>query len=161
MWRRMIPSLRHVVALGIIMPGVFFVAVFNARHSDPHEAAEEFVSSDDRIRELVGQVTHVNFRFWDGFHATEWANGGNANYFFGVDGKLKKSVVKVRLIGRQGRWSVVAASIRFPNGAILPIVGKIGDAETSESERGGTLTTFESANWDTPREFWIRGRLGA
>lgn len=136
MWRQLVPRRRHIIFIGIALPIFILVLIFVTRNSDSYEAAEAFVSSDGRIRQMLGPVTRVNFRFWDGFHAVESANGGNANYSFAVVGEQKQSVVKVRLVGRRGQWNVVAASIRFPDGAIQPIVGKIEDAETSESERG-------------------------
>ena len=123
MWRLMVPKARHMVALAIFVPLLLVLLHVVARHTDPYEAAEQFLMSDARVAESVGSVARVDFKFWDGFHFASSSNGGEANFTFDVSGSKRVSTIEVHLRSSSGVWRVVIAEVRSSNGETARIVG--------------------------------------
>jgi len=123
MWRLMLPKTRHIVALVVFASLLFAVLYFTERHSDSYEAAERFLASDARVASIVGPVSRVEFKFWEGFEAVSSVNGGEAHYTFEVAGSKGVSTVKVHLRSSSGVWRVVTADVRASDGTTSRIVG--------------------------------------
>ena len=123
MWRLIVPKRRHVISL-IVFLGLFLPLLYVvARHTDPYEAAEQFLSSDARVSAAVGPVTRIDFKFWDGFTFNSSSNGGNANFTFAVTGTKGVSVIEVHLRSSAGVWRVVIADVRASDGTSARLVG--------------------------------------
>ena len=122
MWRLVLPKARHIFALVLFASLLFAVLYITERHSDSYEAAERFLASDTRVASIVGPVSRVEFKFWEGFEAVSSFNGGEAHYTFEVTGSKKMSTVGVHLRSSSGVWRVVAADVRASDGATLRIV---------------------------------------
>lgn len=123
MWRLIKPKGRHLVALVVFLSLFLALLYVVARHTDAYEAAQRFIASDARVIESVGSVTRVDFKFWEGFHFTSSANGGEANFTFEVVGSKGVSIIEVHLRSSSGVWRVVIADVRSANGATARIVG--------------------------------------
>ncbi|RVT47272.1 hypothetical protein [Rubrivivax albus] len=123
MWRLMVPKARHIVALIVFASLLFAVLYFTERHSDSYKAAERFLASDARVASVVGPVTRVEFKFWEGFQAVSSSNGGEAQYTFEVNGSKGSSIIEVHLRSSSGVWRVVTADVRAVDGSTSRIVG--------------------------------------
>jgi hypothetical protein len=106
---------------------IFLLTYFEARHSDPYEVAERFLYTDARVKEAVGPVARVDFRFWDGFEYS----GGEAKFTFTVIGRNGASVTDVHLRSLSGAWSVLTVELRDGGGLASRIVGFTAEREVS------------------------------
>ena len=123
MWRMILPKTRHIVALVVFASLLFAVLYFTEKRSDSYEAAERFLASDPHVASVIGTVSRVEFKFWEGFEAVSSVNGGEAHYTFEVAGSNGISSVKVHLRSSLGVWRVVTADVRAPDGTTSRIVG--------------------------------------
>ena len=126
MWRLMLPKARHIFALVFFALFLFVLLYVVVRQTDPYEAAEKFVASDARVSALVGSVSRVKLKFWNGFQFISSSNGGEANFTFEVTGSERVSTIEVNLRSSAGVWRVVTADIRSDNGVVARIVGVLG-----------------------------------
>lgn len=118
------PRLAHIVALVLIIGVVLVVVHLTTVNSEAYRFADHFVATDGRVTKLTGPQSERTLLWRKGFEFSYGEKSGEAKLMLGVVSEQGTFHVPIRLLKKDGRWSVTDAVVVDERGDETAIVAR-------------------------------------